>query len=54
MVEDKETGLQMPTFVPLSGAKFITHSMGFKLTENAEDGVEALFKAAREGLVESR
>ena len=45
--------LQMPNFVPLSGAKFITHSMGFKLTENAEEGVESLFKAAREGYVES-
>ena len=49
MVEDKETGLQMPTFVPLSGAKFITHSMGFKLTENAEEGVEALFKVRTGG-----
>lgn len=47
-VLNEETGLEMPTFVELKDAKFVTHTAGFGLTSNAREGVNNMFSAAIE------
>jgi len=45
-VLNEETGLEMPTFVELKDAKFVTHTAGFELTGSAREGVKNMFEAA--------